>query len=177
MPPLIALLTAAIFMQLPFYPVYGLCIPGQPLLVYSILCLYRPKNAEACGKLRGVLPPLLSVLLYSLCSSLVLVGFACLLVLCAAALCVTVRALKKKAALPWRLWLAPAVLAAGYLVSNLALLRQILFPAPGQISHKAEIVFTAEDFFISFRLYALRSLQYTACRWSAQFHARRSFWL
>ena len=26
-----------IFMLMPFYPVYGLCIPGQPLLIYVVL--------------------------------------------------------------------------------------------------------------------------------------------
>lgn len=164
--PLIALISAAIFMQLPFYPVYGLCIPGQPLLAYSILSLYSEEGPVSRGRLRRRLLPLAAIFLYSLCSSLVLVGFACLLTLGIAALYLTVRALKKKTAPPWRIWLALAVLAAGYLISNLSLIRQILFPAPGQISHKSEVVYTPQSFFASFR-----QLFYPGTSYAESWHA------
>lgn len=136
--PLVSFFTAVIFMLLPFYPVYGLCIPGQPLLVYGILCLYRRERRK--------LPYLAMILLYSLSSSLVLVGFACLLTLGATALVMTVRALRRKAGIPWSLWLALAVLLAGYLACNLALIRQILFPAPEEVSHKTEVIYSARGF-------------------------------
>lgn len=148
--PFVSLISAAIFMQLPFYPVYGLCITGQPLLVYCILCLYQPEHPASRRKFRRGILPVAFIFLYSLCSSLVLVGFACLLALGVAALYLTVRSLINKTAPPWRLWLALAVLTAGYLISNLSLIRQILFPAPGQISHKAEVIYTPQDFLSSF---------------------------
>lgn len=138
----VSFLTALIFMLLPFYPVYGLCIPGQPLLVYSILSLYRQKRKKPLY--------LALIFLYSLSSSLVLVGFACLLTLGAAALAATVRALRRKEKIPWLLWLSLAVLLAGYLLCNLALIRQILFPTRETISHKTEVVYGASSFLDSF---------------------------
>lgn len=136
--PLVSFFTAMVFMLLPFYPVYGLCIPGQPLLVYSILCLYRRERRR--------LPYLALILLYSLSSSLVLVGFACLLALGTTALVMTIRALRRKAGVPWALWLSLAVLLAGYLACNLALIRQILFPSPEEVSHKTEVLYSPQGF-------------------------------
>lgn len=141
--PLVSFFTAVVFMLLPFYPVYGLCIPGQPLLVYSILCLYRQERKK--------LPYLALILLYSLSSSLVLVGFACLLTLGAAALVMTIRSLRRKAGMPWSLWLSLAVLLAGYLACNLALIRQILFPAPEEVSHKTEVIYSSRGFLACLR--------------------------
>lgn len=141
--PLVSFFTAVVFMILPFYPVYGLCIPGQPLLVYSILCLYRRERRK--------LPYLALILLYSLSSSLVLVGFACLLTLGAAALVMTIRALRRKAEIPWPLWLSLAILLGGYLACNLALIRQGLFPAPEEVSHKTELIYSAQGFLTCMR--------------------------
>lgn len=138
----VAGVTAVVFMLLPFYPVYGLCIPGQPLLLYSILCLYRQERRKTLY--------LALILLYSLSSSLVLVGFACLLTLGTAALILTVRAIYKKARMPWSLWLALAILLAGYLTCNLALIRQVLFPALEEVSHKTEILYSPQSFPESF---------------------------
>lgn len=135
---LVSFFTAVVFMLLPFYPVYGLCIPGQPLLLYCILRLHQREGRR--------LPCLGLILLYSLSSSLVLVGFACLLTLGAAALVMTIRALRRKTEIPWFLWLSLGVLLAGYLACNLALIRQVLFPAPTEVSHKTEVVYTARRF-------------------------------
>ena len=62
---------AVIFMLLPFYPVYGLCIPGQPLLCYAIVSLSSGTGSRW--------KYYLLILFYGASSSLVLVGFACLL--------------------------------------------------------------------------------------------------
>lgn len=140
---LISFFIAVIFMLLPFYPVYGLCIPGQPLLIYAILRLYRQEGRKLLN--------LLLVLVYSLSSSLVLVGFACLLTIGAIALVMTVRAWRRKASIPWSLWQSLIVLLAGYLVCNLSLIRQILFPAPEEVSHKTEVIFSSQNFLESLK--------------------------
>ena len=38
---------AVIFMLMPFYPVYGLCIPGQPLLFFAVLALFDKERRSA----------------------------------------------------------------------------------------------------------------------------------
>ncbi|MCM1561858.1 MAG: DUF6044 family protein, partial [Butyrivibrio sp.] len=48
---------AVIFMLLPFYPVYGLCIPGQPLLLSAALSLFDMElSCNASGKISRQMP-------------------------------------------------------------------------------------------------------------------------
>ncbi len=65
--PVIVFTVSSLFIYLPFYPVYGLSVLGQPLLVWAFLNIGRGK-----GRLRHYL----SVALYSVGSSVALVGFA-----------------------------------------------------------------------------------------------------
>ncbi|MGN0403030.1 MAG: DUF6044 family protein [Acetatifactor sp.] len=165
-----AFVMAVLFMMLPFYPVYGLCIPGQPLLLYGILCLRSLEirlsdsgaHRKPTGKewLQGI-GCLFLVLLYSLSSSLVLVGFACLLALGLASLFMTCRALRRHSCFSLTPWLSLAVLLCGYLVCNLSLIRQVLFPAPGELSHKSEVVYTPVNFVDSFRSAFYPGIPYT----------------
>lgn len=158
---------AVIFMLLPFYPVYGLCIPGQPLLFFAVLSLYRgelslspPANAakislRSFGKKR--LPYYLLIVLYGAASSLVLVGFACLLVLGISALYRTIAALRSKERFGTHipvllsLWVSPAILLTTYIMTNFDLIRQVLFPETTYISHKTEMVLSAQNFFDYFK--------------------------
>lgn len=64
--PMVVLAVSCLFVYLPFYPVYGLSVLGQPLLVWAFLCLRRGE-----GRLRHYL----SIALYAVGSSVVLVGF------------------------------------------------------------------------------------------------------
>lgn len=127
---------AVIFMLLPFYPVYGLCIPGQPLLFYAVLSLYQKKTPPIiCA-----LPYYFSIFLYGASSSPVLVGFACLLVLGIFAVFKSASALHSKRKIPLSPWIAFIVLLTTYIFCNLDLIKQVLFPENTYVSHKTELV-------------------------------------
>lgn len=87
---LIACVTGGIFVCLPFYPVYGLSILGQPLLFWAVLnccrseCLIRKKWKYY-----------LCILLYAASASLALSGFACVALLLGAWLWCCVRKYKR----------------------------------------------------------------------------------
>lgn len=132
---------AVIFMLLPFYPVYGLCIPGQPMLLFAVLSLLDRERLSGYTILYSVL-----ILFYGAASSLVLVGFACLLFLGSFALYETVTALRKKNRIPLSPWYSLGLLLTTYIVTNLGLIRQVLFPETTYISHKAEMVLSAQNF-------------------------------
>lgn len=144
---------AVIFMLMPFYPVYGLCIPGQPLLLYAVLTLCEKGNAIIKPQNRLTASGcVLLIIFYALASSLVLSGFACLLVLLFAAVFFSLYDLKtdksRRKALP--VWLSFFVLALTYLETNLSLIKQVLFPQIGYISHKTEMVLSPYDMADSF---------------------------
>lgn len=132
---------AVIFMLLPFYPVYGLCIPGQPMLLFSVLSLLAEERLSGYTVLYSML-----ILFYGAASSPVLVGFACLLFLGSFALYETVTALRKKNRIPLSPWFSLGLLLITYIVTNLGLIRQVLFPETTYISHKTEMVLSAQNF-------------------------------
>lgn len=133
---------SVIFMLLPFYPVYGLCIPGQPLLIFAVLSLL---DKEYCS-LKNTLPYYLLIVFYGAASSLVLVGFACLLLLGIFACCQTISAIRSKKAIPFSPLLAFSILLATYLVTNFGLIKQVLFPESTYISHKTEMILSPQNF-------------------------------
>lgn len=132
---------AVIFMLLPFYPVYGLCIPGQPMLLFAVLSLFDRERLSGYTVLYSML-----ILFYGAASSPVLVGFACLLFLGSFALYETVTALRKKNRIPLSPWFSLGLLLTTYIVTNLGLIRQVLFPETTYISHKTEMVLSAQNF-------------------------------
>lgn len=138
--PIVSFLTGLVFMLLPFYPVYGLCIPGQPLLLYSVICLYREI------KIRKKLVYISLILIYSLSSSLILVGFAYLFLLGLYASIKTIRNLCNRTPLPFSLWIAFLTLTVGYFVSNYSLILQVIFPKENMTSHKSEIIYKGISF-------------------------------
>lgn len=143
---------AVLFMLLPFYPVYGLCIPGQPLLCYAVLSLWREEtdSLSDCGgrpsfrKRTGLLYYFL-IFFYGISSSLVLVGFACLLVLGLFAVVKSIAALRLKKRIPRSLWYSSFVLGITYIVSNFSLIKQVFFPETAYVSHKTELVVSPSD--------------------------------
>ena len=134
---------SVIFMLLPFYPVYGLCIPGQPLLCYAILSLSTSTGSRWKNHLL--------ILFYGVSSSLVLVGFACLLLTGLFAIWKSIAAFRAHKKVPLSPWASLCVLLSAYLVTNLGLIRQVLFPENTYVSHKTEMVLSPQDFSGYFR--------------------------
>lgn len=187
---------SVIFMLMPFYPVYGLCIPGQPLLVYAVLQLYELEQRHLADKPSANEPStdghlenphvtrdylkkagyILLIILYGLSSSLVLVGFAWIMVLGFFALFLTLKNLRirknqsssrnedmndfHKVKIPLTPWISFFVLLITYLVTNISLLTQVLFPSTGYVSHKTEIVISPQDIFSSMKDCFLHGISY-----------------
>lgn len=158
---LISFLIACIFMLLPFYPVYGLCIPGQPLMLYSVLQLVQSEADSRPPFNVGNILSLSCILFYALGSSLILVGFGWLVALGLWLLCRTLHAIRNRQRPPYAPAMAFAALLIGYLTCNISLIRQVLFPAPGELSHKSEIVHNATEFWESIKLIIYPGVSYT----------------
>ncbi|MCM1111673.1 MAG: DUF6044 family protein [Muribaculum sp.] len=144
-----AVLAAGMYAALPFLPVYGLSQYGLPMLLW---CAVRVREG---GRMAG---PLLYTVCFALNSSLVLVGFAVLLVMAAAAVCGMPMLRKRRpdadknrenGSGSLRLWGMWAVLAAGYLLTNLSLIGQMLGLGGAALSHKSEYALSAEPFWES----------------------------
>lgn len=156
---------AVIFMLLPFYPVYGLCIPGQPLFFYAVLSLYRKetgdlsitqpeplsRNEKRLFRKPRTFSYYLLILFYGAASSPVLVGFACLLVLGIFAVSKSIAAIRQKNRIPVSPWLSLGTLLVTYLVCNFNLVKQVLFPGSTYVSHKTELVLAPQDAFSNFK--------------------------
>lgn len=147
---------AVIFMLMPFYPVYGLCIPGQPLLFFAVLALFDKERRSAVSSSfprkagyyfsTDSIFYYLIIFFYGISSSLVLAGFACLLLLGGSALIHTITALRLKKRGSLSLWFSLIVLLASYISVNSGLIRQVLFPGNTYISHKTEMVLSPQNF-------------------------------
>ncbi len=147
---------AVIFMLMPFYPVYGLCIPGQPLLFFAVLALFDKERRSAVSSSfprkagyyfsADSIFYYLIIFFYGISSSLVLAGFACLLLLGGSALIHTITALRQKKRGLLSLWLSLIVLLASYISVNSGLIRQVLFPGNAYISHKTEMILSPQNF-------------------------------
>lgn len=142
-----ALMAGLLYAFLPFLPVYGLSQFGLPLLLWFVLGLQK-------GRRR--LPAFVYGIFYALNSSLVLVGFAVLLVLgvwclfprtayrsdvaANADVAVSSRRNRLNMVVLW------AGMALAYLLTNVSLISQILGVSGEGISHKTEYVLTGEGF-------------------------------
>ncbi len=131
----LSFIISCIFMFLPFYPVYGFCIPGQPFLLYSIL------RKEKKGKIPLIV---ISAVIYGLGSSLVLVGFAVLIEL---GVFWIVSLLRKKKALALNTFVSAVVLSFTYVISNVRLILQVLGLKQGYVSNRVETVAQPAGFF------------------------------
>lgn len=134
----IGFLTGILFMVLPFYPVYGFCIPGQPLLWYAV---FRLKKSERQWWVNDLL-----IFIYGICSSFALGGFACL---AGVALYSLIHVYdKEKGKLRLRLIAGSLLLFFTYLITNINLFKQFL-PWNNDmqyVSHRSEAVIGAVPF-------------------------------
>lgn len=126
-----------IYASLPFYSVYGLSVMGQPLLVYAFFMLHRNKSILRAS---GI------IIFFALFSSLVLVGYADLIILT----CITVILWIKKSKDKYKFVCGTLLLAGVYLITNYQLIGQIVFQNTKDISHKTEIVANSAPFLDSF---------------------------
>lgn len=135
--PWIAAVTGGLYALLPFLPVYGLSQFGIPLLFWCVLQLKKGKHTALalCG-----------VAFYTLCSSLVLVGFGLLGMGLVMLLWEFWR--HRKGAELLRLLSAFLLMLGLYVAENSRLLGQLL--GEGSLSHKAEYELQQSPFFSTF---------------------------
>lgn len=137
----IAVAVGVLYAYLPFLPVYGLAQYGLPLLAW---CFWRLSQPWRFGKKREYVFLYGYIALYTLTSSLVLVGFGVL-----------------GAGLLWGIWLYGRhsegrkrvltgwlLLLSLYLLENSSLFIQLL--GGGEVSHKSEYALTPSNFFAEF---------------------------
>lgn len=130
----ISLSAAVLFMLLPFYTVYGLSIPGQPIVYYALLRFLKDKWEWY---------HYFEILFYVACSSFALCGYAVVFV-CGIALLISVFLNRSKAL---RYAIALLAMLFGYICENLSLIGQIFGFGNSYISHKEEMVRTGTPFF------------------------------
>lgn len=143
---MISIFMAGLFMLLPFYTVYGLCIPGQPFLWYTCL-RFRREDFEW--------PLYFGVFFYAICSSLALGGYAVLFIV---GVWFIVSIAKKE--YPLRIFILGVVLFAGYMLVNIGLVSQA-FGGGDFVSHKSELVHTSVPFFTTVKDLLLYGANYT----------------
>ena len=126
--PFICCVTAGLFVYLPFYPVYGLSILGQPLLCYALWQIYS-------GKQKRILY-YLCIFLYGAGSSFALIGYAWIAIL------------MLLAALSWfknrsanGLGISFLILTCTYMLCNLQLLKNFFgLSTSSYTSHREEMI-------------------------------------
>lgn len=127
----IALCISVIFSILPFYSVYGLSVMGQPMLLYSFILLWKGNKYR---KSFGI------IALFGFCSSLVLVGYADLLIILVCILSLSIRNRK----INMRMVAGFLELLFIYIIMNISLLKEMLIGDQGFVSHKSELVAASE---------------------------------
>lgn len=129
---LISFVLSALFMCLPFYTVYGLCIPGQPILYYSYMRFKRDKWEW---------PLYFAVAFYAATSSFALCGYAVLVIM---GILLIETIVRKE--YPLRHIVTCLALLVGYILENLTLVKQALGLSEGFVSHKSEAVKSGVSF-------------------------------
>ena len=143
------------FTCIPFYPVYGLSIPGQPMLYYALeLLREEDRNVQ---KKNGMFGPICLIFLYGVSSSLALCGFALLVLVGVWACCECIRGKRKGAARMMGGWI---LLTVTYTVCNLPLVQQLLPGGRDFISHKSEMKLESAAIWETFRRILLEGEDY-----------------
>ena len=157
-----AMVTGLLFAYLPLLSVYGLGMFGIPLLLYALWNLYEDKN-----RIRN----LLFILLFVEMSSLVLVGYACLVLLVIFMIYTWIRdgrQVRKQERKQdgkqdeKRNWVKIVSIRPGfygalplmvifYLLNNLSLIGQVLGIGNSMVSHKEELVLESASFGDTFK--------------------------
>lgn len=156
----VAFYSAILFMAMPFYSVYGLCIPGIPLVLLSFLLLRDKKYV----------PAIIHVVFYATCSSLALVGFA-LIILTAAIAVYELAKCKKDASEKGKPlgFIVPIILGITYLIFNMNLVMQILSGESGFVSHKSEVLYQPMPFKQAFAEIFIKGVPYAQSQQIALF--------
>lgn len=129
---LTAMVVSGIYTCLPFYPVYGLTILGQPLLLWALIRIYRTK-----GHKWGYF---FCILLYGVSSSLALAGFAWVALL---AFVWAVIGLRERKWSGRGMGAAFLLLSGLYLLCNMNLIKSMLGIGTSYVSHREEMVVAA----------------------------------
>lgn len=154
---LIAFALGIWFACLPFYPVYGLCIPGQPMLYYAFDLLREGGKGEKQGK-GWAWKPLLLIAFYGASSSLALCGFALLAVLFVRILWGFFRESKREALFSLG---GAGLLGITYVTCNLSLVGQLLHLGKASfLTHKSEMKAVAVPFLDTLRQVVLNGEDY-----------------
>lgn len=142
------------FMMMPYYPVYGLCIPGLAFVWFALVILSKDSP-----RFRHMLAAYALIILYALTSSLALVGFGVVITL---ALLTLVTAFKSglKAL---RIAAAEILLLVSYTLSNMPLVRQLLGKGYEFVSNKSETLISSRSALDILKSYILGGDPYTAC--------------
>lgn len=139
---IIALLAASVFALLPFRSIYGLSLSGTPFLAFSVLSLYDAISTK--HTLKKVLA-MVGVAFYALFSSLVLAGYAAIVILGIVFLYRLIRHKKADGAI----LISGVIMVAVYGLTNLDLIGQLL-KGGGFVSHREEYVISGFPFFGTF---------------------------
>lgn len=131
---LISFVVSGIFVYLPFYPVYGLSISGQPLLIWAVIKCCQEGVPARKRKYY------LCVLLYAVSSSLALVGFAWLAVFF---LIWLVSSFKKRKVVSRGVGISLLLLLGGFLLCNTSLLGGLFGLGENYAVHREEMVLAA----------------------------------
>ena len=142
------------FMMMPFYPVYGLCILGQGFVWCALIWLIK----EEKNNVRTILAYVF-VVLYSLTSSLALVGFAVIIVTFIAGVVTFFKS--KRGSL--KVFIADALMVVTYACTNLPLIKQLIGVGSDFVSHKSEIIVQKRTIPDIIERYLFGSDQYTSC--------------
>lgn len=139
---LIACVTGGVFVCLPFYPVYGLSILGQPLLFWAVLNCCRNKCSA-----RKKWKYYLCILLYAVSSSLALSGFACIGLLLGVWLWCCLRKYKR---LCRELGIILLLLIVCFLCCNGSLIGEVFGFRESFASHREEMILAARGDWLEF---------------------------
>lgn len=154
-----AFLSASVFSLLPFRSVYGNMLSGIPLLFFCLLIISEDKKREHGINLARLFA-YLGCIYYAASSSLVLIGYAVLIVI---GVWMVIRWIKNR---HFDLSFFTVCLLMGftYLFLNLDIVKQVLF-SDGVRSHREEFVIGGNDF-----LYALKNYLFSGVALNESFH-------
>ena len=151
---LLAFFAGLAFMMLPFYPVYGLCIPGQPFVWLALIIFTR--NAP---RMRYLLAAYIMIIFYAMTSSLALVGFAVIITYALYSFVLLFKSRVKA----FRVFAGMILLILIYTLSNMPLIRQLLGKGSEFVSHKSEITIYGISVIEALKTYLLGKDSYTWC--------------
>ncbi|MCR5848480.1 MAG: DUF6044 family protein [Lachnospiraceae bacterium] len=151
---LIAFFAGMAFMMMPFYPVYGLCIPGQAFVWLSLILLSKENT-----RMRYMLISYTLIILYAATSSVALVGFGIIIVFAVYAFVLAFRSRVRA----FRVAVACILLIVTYTLCNMPLVRQLVGLGYDFVSHKSEVLIVGNTVIEMLKTYILGRDLYTWC--------------